>query len=116
MRSILLAAATFAIACTGAAFNAAHAEGTTVAVAHYDDLDLSRESDAKILLKRIDVAAADACRAQGLATASAEYRACKLMTVQTSVAAMDNTVVSAMYAGEPPAVKMADAQTAMMLH
>jgi UrcA family protein len=73
------------------------------AVIHYSDLNLSKEGDAKAMLRRIDRAAVDVCGGQhpfGLydGLAQQDFAKCRANAVATAVAHLGEPMVSRVYA------------------
>jgi UrcA family protein len=71
-------------------------------VIHYGDLDLSKEHDAKAMLRRIDRAAIDVCGGQrpfGLydGLSQREFAKCRADAIATAVAHLGKPVVSRVY-------------------
>jgi UrcA family protein len=106
MRPLLLsAAAAFAFAAAAPAQPPAQLRGDTVV--RYGDLDLSREADARTMLKRLDSAAVEACGRRptlrgsrpGLETfLNADFRNCHGEALANAVSALKAPMVTRLYA------------------
>jgi UrcA family protein len=103
----LLFTAVAAVALTGAAPAQPPAQLRGDAVVRYDDLDLSREADARTLLKRLEAAAEDACGRRpslrgnrpGLETfLKADFHDCRAAAINNAVLALKAPVVTRLFA------------------
>jgi UrcA family protein len=101
MRHYLIGALALAIALPAAAQAASARDASTVVSVRYNDLNLSQRSDARVMMRRLDRAALEACNATGFSARA--YRevvrrsACYRGGMDAAVASLNVPTVTALH-------------------